>query len=106
MKANELGMLNGYCLIELVEAKAMYGSLHIPDTGKDQPQLGIVIAVCAKWREAGEYVETLIRPQDKVLFARYAGSEVEIEGKKYLTIRERDLIAIAEPAPASSEQSE
>jgi chaperonin GroES len=66
------------------------GGLYIPDTAKEKPQRGVIVAV-----GAGKKDEPMtVKPGDSVLYGKYAGTEVNIEGKDYLIMRESDLFAI------------
>ena len=66
------------------------GGIIIPDTAKEKPQRGVVIAV-----GAGKKDEPLVvKAGDTVLYGKYAGQEVDLEGKQYLIMRESDIIAI------------
>jgi chaperonin GroES len=73
------------------------GGLIIPDTAKEKPQEGKVIAV-GKGRvsEDGELRPLDVHKGDRVLFTKYAGSEIEVEGDEHLIIREDDVLAVLE----------
>lgn len=62
----------------------------IPDTAKEKPQRGIVVAAGPGKKDE----PTTVKPGDTVLYGKYAGSEITIEGKEYLIMRESDLLAI------------
>jgi chaperonin GroES len=83
-------------LIEPVEQEEQTSSgLYIPETAKEKPQEGNVIAVGSGRRdEDGKRVEMDVKTGDRVLFAKYAGTEVKIEGKKLLIMKESDILAI------------
>ncbi|KPL78315.1 molecular chaperone GroES [Ornatilinea apprima] len=71
--------------------------LYLPDTAKEKPQQGVVLAVGPGDRdEKGERIPMDVKVDDIVLFAKYAGTEVKIDGKKILIMRENDLLAIVE----------
>ena len=65
------------------------GGIIIPDTAKDKPNIGVVVAVgtCKDLQE-------IIKTGDKVIYAKYSGTEIEMEGKKYLIISKADIMAI------------
>ena len=63
------------------------GSIIIPDTAKEKPQMGIVIAV-----GNDEDLQELVKEGDKVLFAKYAGSEFEIDGEELIVLQRGDLL--------------
>lgn len=69
----------------------------IPDTAKEKPQIGEVIAVGeGKLLQNGQQVPPKVKPGDKVVFNKYAGTEVEIDGEKYLIMSEDEVLAIIE----------
>jgi len=73
------------------------GGIIIPDTAKEKPQEGKVIAVGnGKILESGQRVPLDIKAGDRVLFGKYAGSEVKIEGEEYLILREDDILGVLE----------
>ncbi len=73
------------------------GMLVLPETAKEKPQQGNVLAVGAGRRdEDGERIEMDVKVGDKVLFAKYAGTEIKLEGKKLLIMKEADVLGIIE----------
>ncbi|MDP8254038.1 MAG: co-chaperone GroES [Candidatus Kaelpia aquatica] len=71
------------------------GGILIPDTAKEKPQQGEVIAVGqGKTLETGEVKVLEVKVKDKVLYGKYSGTEVTVEGEEYLIIREDDILAI------------
>ena len=66
------------------------GGIIIPDTAKEKPLKGTVIAVGGGTKDE----EMVLKEGDQVLYGKYAGTEVEIEGKKYLIMRQSDVVAI------------
>jgi chaperonin GroES len=71
------------------------GGLYIPDTGKEKPQYGEVIAVGeGKVADNGQLVQMQVKVGDKVLYGKYSGTEVHVEGEDYLLMRESDIFAI------------
>jgi chaperonin GroES len=67
----------------------------LPDTASEKPQEGSVLAVGpGRVLDNGKRVEMDVKPGDKVLFAKYAGTEVKLDGDDYLVIREADLLAV------------
>ena len=68
--------------------------LYIPDTAKEKPQQGTVIAVGPGKVENGTKVEITVNEGDKVLYGKYAGTEVTIDGNEYLIMRESDIVGI------------
>ncbi len=71
------------------------GGLYIPDTGKEKPMYGEVVAVGpGKVSDAGQVVTMQVKAGDKVLYGKYSGTEVQVEGDDYLIMRESDIFAI------------
>lgn len=69
----------------------------LPDTVKEKPQEGQVVAVgTGKVLENGQRVALEVKVGDKVIFSKYAGTEVKVDGQDYLILSERDILAIAE----------
>ena len=65
------------------------GGIIIPDTAKDKPNIGQVVAV-----GTDEELKKIIKVGDKVIYAKYSGTEIEMEGKKYLIISKDDIMAV------------
>jgi len=78
----------------LEETETMRGGLYIPDTAKEKPQQGEVIAVGPGRTEDGKRVPMEVKAGDKVLYGKYSGTEVTIEGEQLLILRESDILAI------------
>jgi chaperonin GroES len=73
------------------------GGIMLPDTAKEKPQKGEILAVGPGTRnDAGERVELDVKVGDTVLFAKYAGTEIKLEGEKVLVLRESDILAIVD----------
>jgi chaperonin GroES len=71
------------------------GGIVLPDTAKEKPQKGEVIAVGPGLvREDGTRVLPEVKAGDRVLFAKYSGSEVKVDGQEYLILRESDILAV------------
>ncbi len=84
-------------LIEVTEEDLQkQGTLYIPDTAKEKPQQGKVIAVGRGRYEDGKWVPLDVKAGDVVLYGKYAGTEIKHEGKEYLIVRENDVLAIVE----------
>ena len=78
----------------LEETETMRGGLYIPDTAKEKPQQGEVIAVGPGRTEDGKRVPMEVKTGDRVLYGKYSGTEVSIDGEQYLILRESDILAI------------
>ncbi len=71
------------------------GGLYIPDTGKEKPQYGEVVAVGAgKIADNGQLLQIEVKVGQKVLYGKYSGTEVSVEGEDYLIMRVSDIFAI------------
>jgi chaperonin GroES len=82
-------------LKRLDEESKTSGGLYIPDTAKEKPIQGKVIAVGSGKRDKDGKVQALeVKAGDKVLFSKYSGTEVKIDGDEHLIMREEDLLAI------------
>ncbi len=69
----------------------------LPDTAKEKPQEGEVVAVgIGKVLDHGKRASMDVKAGDKIIFSKYAGTEVKIDGKEYLIVSERDILAIVE----------
>jgi chaperonin GroES len=81
----------------LEEEEKTSGGIIIPDTAKEKPQQGKVIAV-GKGRilEDGKVIPLVVKEGDRVLFNKYAGTEIKIDGDEHLIMREDDILAIFE----------
>jgi len=79
------------------EEEKTKGGIIIPDTAKEKPVEGEIIAVGdGKVADDGKKIALEVKAGDKVLFGKYAGTEIKIEGEEYLIMREDDIIAIIE----------
>ncbi len=79
----------------LEETEEMRGGLYIPDTAKEKPQQGEVVAVGpGKLSDEGKRLEPDVSAGDKVLYGKYSGTEVTVDGDQYLILRESDILAI------------
>jgi len=91
----------------LEEKEQVRGGIVIPDTAKEKPQEGEVIAVGnGKVLENGTRVAMEVKKGDRILFGKYAGSEVKLDGEEFLIMREDDILGIlsgaAEPVGAGA----
>jgi chaperonin GroES len=90
--------LGGRAIVEPIEQDEKTASgLYLPETAKEKPQEGKVLAVGPGDRDdAGKRVAMEVGVGDKVLFAKYSGTEVKVDGKKLLILRESDILAVIE----------
>ncbi len=79
------------------EEEKTKGGIIIPDTAKEKPQEGKVIAVGkGKVNDDGELLPLSVKEGDKILFGKYSGSEVKVNGNDYLIMREDDILGVLE----------
>ncbi|NPV29073.1 MAG: co-chaperone GroES [Firmicutes bacterium] len=85
-------------VLKVVEAEdKTKGGIILPDTAKERPQQGEIVAVgTGKVLENGERVPLEVKVGERVIFSRYAGTEVKVAGKEYLIVNERDLLAVVD----------
>jgi len=85
-------------VVEPIEQEDVTASgLVLPDSAKEKPQQGNILAAGPGARdEDGDYIKMDVKVGDKVLYAKYAGTEFKVDGKKLLILRESDLLAIVE----------
>ena len=92
----KLQPLNDRILVKRLESEEKTtGGLYIPDTAKEKPCKGQVIAAGpGKVDEKGERIAVSVKKGDMVLFNKYAGTEVKLDGEDHLVLREEDILAI------------
>jgi len=90
--------LHDRILVERIESEEVTsGGIILPDTAKEKPQQGKVIAVGpGKRSEDGKLIPMDVKTGDTILFGKYAGSDIKMEGKEYLIMREDDVLGIVE----------
>jgi chaperonin GroES len=96
--AMNLKPLGSRVVVEPVEQEEVTaGGIVLPETAKEKPQKGKVLSVGPGDRDDdGKYIAMDVKVGDVVLFAKYGGTEIKVEGKKILILRESDLLAIVE----------
>ena len=73
------------------------GGILLPDTAKEKPQKGEVLAAgSGKVLDSGEKIPLDVKVGDKVIFGRYSGTEIKVEGEEYLIVSERDILAVVD----------
>ncbi|MBL7073865.1 co-chaperone GroES [candidate division KSB1 bacterium] len=75
----------------LEEEKRKVGNIIIPDTAKEKPQMGDVVAV-----GNDEELKEVVKKGDRIIYAKYGGTDVEIGGEKYLIVKRDDILGIVE----------
>ena len=79
------------------EEEKTAGGIFIPDTAKEKPQMGEIVSVGnGKKTEDGKVIPVDVKAGDKVLFGKYSGTEVKVEGEEFLIMREDDILGIIE----------
>jgi chaperonin GroES len=90
LKEMTIQPLNDRVLIEPAKAEEVVGGIIIPDSAKEKPLKGIVRAAGNGTKDE----EMIVKPGDTVLYGKYAGNEIEIDGEKLLMMRQNDILAI------------
>ncbi len=85
----ELKPLDDRVVVERIEEETRQGRIIIPDTAKEKPRLGKVVAV-----GTDEDLQEKVKVGDKILYGKYVGDEVKLEGKEYLIVQRPDILAI------------
>ena len=84
-------------LVKRIEEETVKGGIIIPDTAKEKPMKGEIIAIGnGKLNDKGERIALELKKGEKVLFGKYAGTEVKINDEEYLIMREDDVLAVIE----------
>ena len=80
-----------------VQEETSTGGIIIPDTAKEKPQEGTIVAVGpGRTDENGKLIKMNVKKKDRVLYSKYAGTELKYEGKEYLIMSESDILAVFE----------
>jgi len=90
--------LQDRCIVQRVaEEEKTKGGIIIPDTAKEKPQEGKIIAVGkGKVNDDGKLTPLDVKAGDKILFGKYSGSEIRVDGEDYLIMREDDILGVIE----------
>ena len=92
--AVNLTPLHDRVIVKRIEEKeTVKGGIIIPDSAKEKPQEGEVVAVGGGKREKGELIPLDVKPGDRVLFGKYSGTEIKVEGEELLILREEEILA-------------
>jgi chaperonin GroES len=91
----KLEPLDDRIVVEPMEAESKTkGGIVLPDTAKEKPQKGTVIAVGpGRVADDGKRIPPTVKKGDKVIYAKYGGSEIDVDGKEYMILRESDVLA-------------
>lgn len=88
------------------EKEQMHGGLYIPDTAKEKPQEGEVVSVGkGKRLEDGKVVPLDVQAGDRILFGKYSGSDIKIDGEEYLIMREDEVLGVLDAAPKAAKKA-
>ena len=98
----DLQPLGDRLIVEVLdEEEATFSGIVLPDTAKEKPQRGRVLAVGPGSRDDnGKYIPLDVVEKDEIVFSKYGGTEIRIEGTDYLILRESDVLATVVAAPA------
>jgi len=105
--AQKLTPLHDRVVIRRVqEAETVRGGIIIPDTAKEKPQEGVVIAVGTGRYEKGQTVPLAVKEGDRVLLGKYSGTEIKIDGETLLIMKEDEILGILSGASQSAAKPE
>src|SRR5260370_6147219 len=88
------------------EAETVRGGIIVPDTAKENPQEGVVVAVGTGRFEKGQTIPLAVKEGDRVLFGKYAGSEIKIDGEELLILKEDEVFGILSGSSKVPEKQE
>ena len=90
----------------LEQQEAMQGGLYIPDSAKEKPQEGQVFAVGnGKKTEEGKIIPLDVKAGDRILFGKYSGSDIKLDGEEYLIMREDEVLGILDAQPVKAKKA-
>ena len=103
----EIQPLHDRLVVKRIEAKEIVkGGIVIPDTAREKPQSGVVMAIGkGKILENGTRIEMTVKEGDQILFAKYSGTEIKLDGEEYLILREDEVFAVTEGMAAKKSAS-
>jgi chaperonin GroES len=88
------------------EQEKTHGGLYIPDSAKEKPQEGEVVAVGkGKRLEDGKIIPLDVQPGDRILFGKYSGSDIKLDGQEYLIMREDEVLGILDAQPQAAKKA-
>ncbi len=103
--AQKFTPLHDRVLIRRVEeAETVRGGIIIPDSAKEKPQEGVCLAVGTGKFEKGQTIPLAVKEGDRVLFGKYAGTEIKIDGEELLIVREEEILGILSGASKGKEK--
>lgn len=102
----KLTPLHDRILVRRVEEReTARGGIIIPDTAKEKPQEGVVVAVGKGKREKGELIAPEVKEGDRILFGKYSGSEVRIDEEELIIMREEEVLGVLTGAAKAAEKT-
>ena len=98
MAASRIRPLHDRVIVKRVDEQEQKskGGIIIPDTAKEKPQEGRVVAVGSGKREDGKVIPLDVKTGDRILFGKYSGSEIKLDGEEHLILREEDILGVLE----------
>jgi chaperonin GroES len=88
------------------QTEQMHGGLYIPDSAKEKPQEGEVVAVGkGKRLEDGKVISLDVQVGDRILFGKYSGSEIKLDGEEFLIMREDEVLGILDAQPKTAKKA-
>lgn len=90
----------------ITEGETVRGGIIIPDSAKEKPQEGVVVAVGTGRYDKGQHVPMSVKDGDRVLFGKYSGSEIKIDGEEFLILKEEEIFGILTGAAKAVEKHE
>ena len=88
------------------EQETVRGGIIIPDSAKEKPQKGEVVAVGkGKRLEDGKVIPLDVQPGDQILFGKYSGSDIQLDGEEYLIMREDEVLGILDAQPKAAKKA-
>ena len=99
-------LYNRIVVKRIEDKEQMQGGLYIPDTAKEKPQEGEVVAVGkGKRLEDGKVVALDVQVGDRILFGKYSGSDIKLDGEEYMIMREDEVLGILDKQPAAAKKA-
>jgi chaperonin GroES len=88
------------------QTEQMHGGLYIPDSAKEKPQEGEVVAVGkGKRLEDGKVISLDVQVGDRILFGKYSGSDIKLDGEEFLIMREDEVLGILDAQPKATKKA-
>jgi chaperonin GroES len=88
----------------ITEVETVRGGIIIPDSAKEKPQEGVVVAVGTGRFDKGQHVPMSVKEGDRVLFGKYSGSDIKIDGEEFLILKEEEILGILTGAAKAAEK--